>query len=68
MKTKMFSCLIVAAAVAGMTVNRPAVDLRDEPGQIDFVSLHDQANSAMRTLQLSQESRLAIKTVAAAEF
>jgi hypothetical protein len=61
MKAKLFSCLFAAVVVAGVTAYRPAVDPRSEVAEIDFTDLHSQASSALRTLQQSQERRMALQ-------
>ena len=68
MKAKLFSCLFAAVVVAGITTYRPAVDPRSDAAEIDFADLHSQAASALQTLQLSQERRMAFQQIDTSEF
>jgi hypothetical protein len=68
MKAKLFSCLFAAVVVAGITSYRPAADQRIDAIEIDFADLHSQASSALQTLQLSREHRMAFQQIDTSEF
>jgi hypothetical protein len=68
MKTKLVSCLLAAFAIAGLAAYCPPADRTAETAAVDFVSLHDQAASALQTLQVSQQRRMAMQKVSEAAF
>ncbi len=66
MKIKFTSCLFAVFAIAGSAVYSPSADGKAEAVTIDFVGLHNQANSALQTLQVAERRRIALQQVAAA--
>ena len=68
MNIKLVSCLLAAIAIAGAAAYGPPADGMAEATAIDFASLHSQANSALQTLQVSQQRRMALQQVSAATF
>jgi hypothetical protein len=59
MRSQILSGLIAAALIGAAVFWSPAAEMRAEADQIDFASLHNQANFAMQQLQASQERRMA---------
>jgi hypothetical protein len=59
MRSQILSGLVAAALIGAAVFWSPAADVRAETDQIDFASLHNQANVAMQQLQASQERRMA---------
>jgi len=60
MKTQLVACLLAAIAIAGIAASFPPAAGPIEVAEIDFISLHSQANAALQTLQISQAQRLAL--------
>jgi len=59
MRTRIFSaCLLAGFAMIGAAVWSLSTEMRAEAGQIDLVSLRNEANSAMHLLQVSQQRRI----------
>jgi len=60
MRPYIFPILLAVIAIGSAIISSPTTaDAPIEVSQVDLAGLHDQAASALRTLQLSQERRLA---------
>jgi hypothetical protein len=68
MKIKLASCLFAALAIAAAAVYSPSADGKAEAVTVDFVSLHNKANSALQTLQVAEQRRIALQQAAAAAY
>ncbi len=68
MKTQLVACLLAAIAIAGVAAYFPPAAGQTEVAEIDFISLHSQANAALQTLQVSQARRVALQQVQQAAF
>ena len=68
MRTDIFPILLAVIAIGGAAVSSPSVETRSEVPQIDFAGLHDQASSALKMLQVSQERRIALQQTNEAAF
>ncbi len=68
MRTRLVSAVLAAIVIAGAVVYKPPVEIQREPAPIDFVHLNNQAMSALQTLRVSQEQRIALQQVDEASF
>jgi hypothetical protein len=59
MRRRLYSCLLAGLAIAGVALWSQTAQPRTAADQIDFVSLHTEAASALHNLQMSQERRMA---------
>jgi len=61
MQTHIFPILLAVMMIGGAIVSGPSMQQINEPAQIDFASLHDQASSALQTLQDLHKRRMAFQ-------
>jgi hypothetical protein len=68
MRSHILSALFAAIVVACAVLWSPSGQTPAQAGTIDFVSLHNQASSALHMLQTAQERRMASVTAGHSEF
>jgi hypothetical protein len=54
--------------IGGAAVSGPSAERISEPAQIDFADLHDQASSALQSLRILHERRMAFQQTKESAF